>query len=177
MKTMTILLIIMVASLLVASVWNSVPVIKDTVHLALDPTAGALLNWNTLWGMFLLVLIISIIMTLVHKYGTDQETLREMKKEQKMLQEEAKKYRDNPEKVLEINKKMMAKMPEMMGASMKPLVFTFIPFVLFFRWFHDFFSTPELVDFRFFGFLSWFWFYLIASIIFSSILRKVFKVV
>jgi len=55
--------------------------------------------------MFLIVIVLSFIMTLVQKYGTDQETLRELKKEQKMLQQEMKKYKDNPDKLLEFNKK------------------------------------------------------------------------
>jgi uncharacterized membrane protein (DUF106 family) len=59
---------------------------------------------------------------------------------------------------------------------MRPLLYTAIPFVLFFRWFADYFSNPFFAAFRFFGFLSWFWFYLIGSIIFSSIFRKVLKV-
>ena len=63
---------------------------------------------------------------------------------------------------------------------MPAMIFTGIPFILFFRWFMDFFTAIEEATgapVRFFGFLSWFWFYLIFTIIISSVLRKWFDVV
>lgn len=166
--------IVMIISLLIAFFWDSIPLIKDGVGSVLNPTSGVLLNWNLTWGMIIIVLLIAIFMTLVQKYGTDQETLREMKKEQKALQEEMKKFKDHPEKMMEFQKKQFAFMPKMMKLSMRPMMYTAIPLILFFRWFMDFFAA--IGDPRFFGFLSWFWFYLIGSIFFSSILRKVLKV-
>jgi uncharacterized membrane protein (DUF106 family) len=169
MKT---LLIVTAVSMLVALFWNQVPIISQTVHAALDPSLGYLLNWNITYGMFIVVIAISFIMTLIQKYGTDQETLKELKKEQKILQEEMKKYKDNPEKVLELNKKQLEFIPKTMELTMRPVMYTMVFFVLFFRWFSDYFSK---VDFKFLGFLSWIWFYLIFSIVFSSIFRKVLK--
>ena len=169
---MYIMFIVMIASFLIAGMWNSVPVIKNTVHLILDPTAGFILDWNKTYGMLLVVAVISLVLTLVQKYGTDQATLRELKKEQKLLQEEMKKFKDQPEKILELNKKQMEMIPKTFDITMKPLIFTFVPFILFFRWFQEYFLT----GYRFFGFLSWFWFYILFSIVFSSIFRKILKV-
>ena len=166
---------VMLASLVIAFCWNALPFIKNSVHYVLDPSAGALLTWNLTYGMLLLVMIISLFTTLVQKYATDQETLREMKKEQKILQEEMKKYRDHPEKLMELQKKQFAFIPKTFKLSMRALMFTGIPFILFFRWFHDFFTV--LGNPKIFWFLNWFWFYLIFTIIFSSILRKALKVV
>ena len=98
-----------------------------------------------------------------------------MKEEQKKLNDEAKKVRDNPEKMMEIQKESMKFMVPMMKLSMRALVFTGIPFILFFRWFNDFFVA--IGDPRFLGFLNWLFFYIIFSIIFSSIFRKILKVV
>ena len=125
--------------------------------------------------MLILVFIIALITTLIQKYATDQETLRELKKEQKIIQEEMKKYKDHPEKLIELQKKQFEFIPKTMKLSMRALVFTGVPFILLFRWFMTYFSS--IGDPRFFGFLSWFWFYLIFTMIFSSILRKVMKVV
>jgi uncharacterized membrane protein (DUF106 family) len=169
--------IVMIVSLLIAFFWDTLSFIKNGAHAILNPTAGVLLNWNLTWGMIIIVLIIAIFMTLIQKYATDQETqetLREMKKEQKALQEEMKKYREHPEKMVELQKKQFGFMPKMMKLSMRPMMYTAIPLILFFRWFMDFFAA--IGDPRFFGFLNWFWFYLIGSILFSSILRKVLKV-
>jgi len=86
-----------------------------------------------------------------------------------------KKFKNDPGKMLELNKKQMEFIPKTFDLTMKPIIYTAIPFVLFFRWFSDYFSI-SFVGFKFFGFLSWFWFYLIFSIIFSTIFRKAFKV-
>ena len=153
--------IVMIVSLLIAFFWDKVALIKNSVHFILNPTAGALLNWNMNFGMIAIVLAISVIMTLIQKYGTDQE--------------EMKKYKEHPEKMTELSKKQMELIPKTMKLGMRPIVYTAIPLILFFRWFMDFFSTVG--DFKFFGILSWFWFYLIGTIIFSSILRKVMNVV
>jgi len=173
MKSMTLLLIVMIISFVVAGLWNSVPVIKETVHLVLDPTAGSLLNWNIMIGMFAIIILINLIMTLVQKYGTDQETLRQMKKEQKELQEEMKKYKDHPEKMLEFQKKQLEIIPKTFDLTMKPLLYTIIPFILFFKWFGDYFI---LNPYKYFGFMNWIFFYILASIFISSFLRKLMKV-
>ncbi len=175
-KSFKMLFFVMLISLAIAFAWDKVPIISNSANIILNPTAGALLGWNLTYGMLVIVFIINIIITLIHKKFTDQETLKEIKKEQKALQQEMKLVRDDPAKVMELNKKQMAKMPLIFEASMRPLMYTAIPFIIFFRWFNDFFSAPALEGFRFFGFFTWFWFYLIASIIFSSILRKALKV-
>ena len=166
--------IVMIISLTVAFSWQKFPVIKNIAHAVLNPTAGALLNWNVTIGMAILVLIISFFMTLIQKHATDQKMMREMKEEQKQVQEDIKKYRDHPEKLMHLQKKQMEFAGKMMSMSTRPLMYTAIPIILFFRWFNDFFLAYG--DFKFFGIFSWFWFYLIGSIIFSSILRKVLKV-
>jgi uncharacterized membrane protein (DUF106 family) len=162
-------------SLLIAMFWNSISFIKNIVHTVFDPSLGSLLNWNLTVGMLIIIAILSLITTLVQKYTTDQKTLKEMKKEQKLLQEEMKKYRDNPQKLMELQKKSFEFMPKTFKLSMRSFAFTAIPLILFFRWFTDFFQIMGSP--KFFGFMGWIWFYLIGSIIFSSIFRKWFDVV
>jgi uncharacterized membrane protein (DUF106 family) len=166
--------IIMIVALAIAAFWESLPIIKNSVSFILDPTAGFLLSWNVLYGMAFLVLIISLFMTLIQKYATDQETIREIKKEQKELQAKMKKLDRTSNEYRDLSMQSFKLAGPMMKLSMRPIIYTAIPLILFFRWFADFFS---IVDFRFFGFLNWFWFYLIGTIIFSSILRKILKVV
>lgn len=177
--SLVLVFLVMAGSLVIAGLWDKWPVIKDLAHKALDPTAGTLLNWNLTIGMLIIVFLISIFTTVVQKYATDQESLRELKKEQKILQAEMKEFKDHPEKLLELQKKQMQQMPETFMKTFKltsrAMVYTAVPFILLFRWFHDYFSLIEGV--KFFGFLSWFWFYFIFVIIFSSVLRKKFDVV
>jgi len=171
------IIFVMLASLAIAFFWDKIPFISDSVQSILDPTAGGLLNWDLTVGMIILVFIITVLTTIVQKYATDQKTLKELKKEQKILQGEMKKYKEDPAKLMELQKKQFEFAPKTMKLSMRALMFTGIPFILFFRWFGDFFATPAFVDFRFFGFMSWFIFYLLFSIVFSTIFRKIFKVV
>ena len=69
----------------------------------------------------------------------------------------------------------MSMMGTQMKLSMRTIVYTGIPFVLFFRWFEDFFLT--IGSPKFFGFLGWFWFYFLAILLFSAILKKKMDVV
>ena len=172
--------IVMVLTLIVASMWDKWAWMKNAVHVALDPTAGFLLDWNLTIGMLIIVFIISLITTIVQKYATDQKTLKEMKKEQKVLQAEMKKYKDQPDKVMALQKQQMAFLPKTMKLSMGAIMYTGIPFVLFFRWFQDYFSAVEQatgMPVRFFGFLGWFLFYLVFVMVFSSVIKKKMDVV
>ena len=173
----TPIIIVMLLSLLIASLWNSFEPIKNSVHAILNPSAGALLNWNLTWGMLIIVLIIATGTTIIQKYTTNQEALRELKDAQKILQKEIKKFQQegNQTKMMELQKQQFEFMPKMMKLSMASVVYTGIPFILFFRWFNDYFVM--IPEFRFFGFITWFWFYLIFTMIFSGFIRKWLKVV
>ncbi len=171
----TPMIVIMGISLVIAFAWDKLDVIRNSVHAVLDPSAGALLNWDLVMGMLLIVLVINLVTMIIQKYATDQEALKELKKEQKILQEEMKKYRDHPEKVAELSRKQMEFIPKTMKLTSRAIMYTGVPFILFFKWFSDYFLN--FPDFKFFGFLSWFWFYLIFTMVFSMILRKMFKVV
>src|SRR3989344_7205058 len=104
-RSMKFIFLVLFASLVIAFYWDKVPFIKDSVHSVLNPTVGLLIDWNVTYGMIIIVFLIMIVMTLVQKYATDQDTLKELKKEQKILQEEMKKYKDHPEKLIELQKK------------------------------------------------------------------------
>lgn len=177
-RMLIIMTIISAGSLLIVSLWNSVPIIKESVNAVLNPSFGKLLTWNLTYGMLIIIFLISLLTMLVQKYTTDQNAINELKKEQKELQKEVQRFKHDPQKMMEINKKNMQKNLEITGKimslSMKASIFTIVPFILLFRWFMDFFTALE--NPKFFGFLSWFWFYLIFVIVFSSVLRKFMKV-
>ncbi len=173
------IIFITIISFGMAIFWDKIPFMKDAVHTVLDPSAGALLNWNLTVGMLIIVLMITFITTIIQKYTTDQEALRELRKEQKLLQEEMKKFKDHPEKMAELSKKQFQFIPRTFKLTSRAVLFTGIPFILFFRWFYDTFAMLEQTSGQpvlFFGFLSWFWFYLIFTMVFSSFLRKWLKV-
>lgn len=173
--SMRMIFIVMLVSLGIASLWDKLPAIKNSIHYLLDPTAGALMNWQLTIGMLIVVLIITTITTIIQKYTTDQTALKELKKEQKAVQKEMKEHKSNPQKMKELQKKQMSFIPKQFKLSMGSMAYTAVPLILLFRWFGDYFAdiittTGEPV--RFFGMFGWFLFYLIATIVFSSILKK-----
>jgi len=172
-KAVRNLFIVMVISLGIASLWNRIPLIKETVHALLNPTAGALLSFNVNLGVIVFSAVISLMITIVQKYTTDQETLREIKKEQKILQAQMKEFKDNPQKLLELQKKQLEFIPRTMEITFRPLMYTSLPIILFFRWFNDYFADNPV---KVFGFMHWLLAYIIFSMIFTTIFRKVFKV-
>ena len=67
--------------------------------------------------------------------------------------------------MMELNKQMMEDMPEQMKHSFKPMLVTMVPIIIMFGWLRANFA--EILP-------SWFWWYIISSIIFSISLRKIF---
>jgi uncharacterized membrane protein (DUF106 family) len=165
--------LVMLASLVIAACWDTFPVIKQTVHSILDPSMGILLSWNLNIGMIIIVYIITLITTLIQKYTTDQKALKELREEQKILQEEMKKYQDNPAKISELSKKQFEFIPRTFKLTSRSVLYTGIPFILFFRWFSDVFIQMGSPKF-WFG-MGWFLFYFVFSLIFTSILKKYLK--
>ena len=176
----TLIIIIMLASLLIASLWDKTPAIKNSVHYILNPSAGFLLDWNLNIGMLIVVFVITLLTTIVQKYATNQEALKELKKEQKEIQKQMKEFKNHPEKVMELTKKQWKLMPKQMKLSMRALAYTGIPFILFFRWFGDYFIAAEEIagePIRLWLGMSWFLFYILFAIVFGAMLRKWWDVV
>ena len=176
------LIIVMVLSMVVFFFWENqnFSFIKEGVHAAFDPSIGSLLKWNVTFGMIVIGVIISLFTTLAQKYFTDQDTIRELRKEQKLLQKKANEFKHHPEKMMEIQKEMMPLGMKISKLSMRAVMFTGIPFVLFFRWFRDFFETLGECGFfcnNYWVFPGWILFYFVAVIVFGSIFRKLLKVV
>jgi|SRR3989344_4318169 len=171
----TLIIFIMLISLLIVSLWEKTPAIKNSVHYVLNPSAGFLLDWNLNIGMLVVVFAITLLTTIVQKYGTNQEALKELKKEQKEISQQMKEFKAHPEKLIELQKKQFKLIPKQMKLSMRAIAYTGIPFILFFRWFGDYFleaGNPKL----WLG-MSWFLFYILFAIVFGAILRKWWDVV
>ncbi|HHI03967.1 MAG TPA: DUF106 domain-containing protein, partial [Candidatus Woesearchaeota archaeon] len=99
-----------------------------------DPILSPLLKLNPLLGIAIISFILTLLITLIHKFVTNQEVMKGLKKDMKDHQDEMKKHKDNPKKVMEIQKKVMEKNMEFMKHSFKPMLFTFIPIIIIFGW-------------------------------------------
>ena len=170
---MSFVFLVMLLGLGVAALWDKIPIIGNSVHIASDPSLGVLLNWNVTVGLLIITAVLNWITTLLHKHVTDQDLLKRLKEEQKLVNEELKLYRSNPQKSMELSKKSAELAMKTMPITMKPVIYTTIPFILLIRWFGDYFKETPV---KIFGFLSGFWAYILFFIVFSIIFRKILKV-
>jgi uncharacterized membrane protein (DUF106 family) len=131
-----------------------------------DLTAIILANPKT--SIITISFLATLFITILSYFMTNRDLLKQIKEKQKSLREEMKKYKDNPEKMMEINRQMMEDFPKQMKESMKISLVTIIPFILLFKWLKAIFIETTIAS-------SWIWWYIIFSLIFSMILRKVFK--
>jgi len=99
-----------------------------------DPILSPLLKLNPLLGIAIISFILTLLITLIHKFVTNQEVMKGLKKDMKDHQDEMKKHKNDPKKVMEIQKKVMEKNMEFMKHSFKPMIFTFIPIIIIFGW-------------------------------------------
>lgn len=100
----------------------------------LNPVLGWVLHLPPIAGIAILCVIITFVSTLLYKYTTDQTLLRQVREETKALQAQAKAQKDNPEKALETNQKMMAVSMRGMKENFKSIIWTFLPMLIIFGW-------------------------------------------
>ena len=100
----------------------------------LNPVLGPLLNLPSLWAIILLSFLISLIITLIYKFTTNQSLMKDLKAEMKEFQKEIKELRNEPQKAMEVQKRSMKTNMKYMSHSMRSTLFTFIPIILIFGW-------------------------------------------
>ena len=126
------------------------------------------------WNLLLLSFLITLIMTVLYKFLTDQKLMKELKDDMKALQKEMKLLKENPSQMMEVQKKAMEKNMKYLMQSLKPTLITFIPILIIFEWMRQYYiglGNPDVL----FG-LTWIWIYILASILMSLGLRKLLKV-
>lgn len=104
------------------------------IERILDPIFRPLLELGFFWAIMIISFSITLIITLVYKFTTDQNLMKKLKGELKVMQKELKQLTHNPEKAMVHQKKMMSKNMTYMKHSMKSTLFTFIPIILIFGW-------------------------------------------
>lgn len=120
-------------------------------------------------SVILIAIIVSLLSMLATKFFSNQARIKELNEKNKTNQALLKEHKDNPQKMMEIQKEMMSSSLERMRHSWKPLLITLVPFILIFNFMRDTLTTTIIAS-------SWFWYYLITAIIFSGIWKKVLKV-
>jgi uncharacterized membrane protein (DUF106 family) len=126
---------------------------------------------NPKTSIVIVSLIVSLISTIVTKYTTDQAMLKSIKDRQKEIQKELKekKYSQTDKRFMELQSELLGLTGKMFKNSFKPLIITMVPFLLLFYWLRNVY-VPLMGN-------SWLWYYIIPSILVSSLWRKIFKIV
>jgi uncharacterized membrane protein (DUF106 family) len=97
---------------------------------------GPLLKMPVLWAVIFISFIISLIITLVYKFMTDQDLMKSLKTDMKKHSDEMKLHKNDPNKMMESQKKVMEVNMKYMMHSMKPTLITFLPIIIIFGWFN-----------------------------------------
>ncbi len=100
----------------------------------LSPVFDPLLKLPIVWVVVIMALIITFLITLIYKFTTNQNLMKELKSEMKELQKEMKELKSEPQKMMAVQKKAMQTNMKYMSHSMRSMLFTFIPIILIFGW-------------------------------------------
>jgi len=142
----------------------------------LDGFFNAIFGWSInihpLFGMFIITLIITLIITIAYKYLTDQHIMKSLKDELKNLQKDMKKYKEDPKKMVDIQKELMSKNMKMFKMNIKPMIVTFIPIIIIFGWLRMTYEPLGDILWMF----GWLGTYIIFTLIMSFAFRKLLKV-
>lgn len=122
---------------------------------------------NPRTAIIMLSFLVTLFITIVNFFMVDKKRMKEIREKQKALRAEIKKFKDNPAKMMELNKQMMEDMPEQLKHSFKPMLVTIIPLLILFAWLRSTFAITSIAG-------TWFWWYIGSSIVFSMILRRIF---
>ncbi|MFH1849576.1 MAG: EMC3/TMCO1 family protein [archaeon] len=100
----------------------------------INPLLAPLLDLPPLASITIIALGISILITLVYRWMTDQDLMKSLKDEMKKLQKEMKELKHDPKKMMAVQKQAMEKNMKYMMHSMKPTLITFLPIIIIFGW-------------------------------------------
>lgn len=100
----------------------------------LDPVLNPLLALGPIWVILIISIIISLLVTLVYKFATNQEKMKELKLEMKESQKKMKDLKNEPEKLMAMQKDSMKKNMEYMKHSFKATLITLLPILIVFGW-------------------------------------------
>lgn len=117
----------------------------DFLNPILDFIFGPLLKLPPFWAILLLSLILSVLIVLIYKWTTNQTLMKQLRDDVKNYQQQMKQQKEDPKKVLEIQKKIMDANIQLMKHSFKPTLITLLPIILIFGWVNAHFAFEPLL--------------------------------
>ena len=102
----------------------------DTIF---NPWLGLALNLPAFWAILIISAFITILVTVVYKYTTNQREMKQIKGDLKKYQKEMRETKDT-KKLMIIQKKALDLNMTYMKSSFKSTLYTFIPIIIIFAW-------------------------------------------
>lgn len=102
----------------------------DTIF---NPWLGLALKLPPFWAILVISAFITILVTVVYKYTTNQSEMKRIKDDLKKYQKEMRETKDT-KKLMGIQKKSMELNMTYMKSSFKSTLYTFIPIIIIFAW-------------------------------------------
>lgn len=128
--------------------------------------------------IILLSAILSFFVTLAYKFLTDQVLMKELKADLKKYQQQMKEAKGDLQRLSELQKKAMEVNMRYMRQTLKPMLITILPFLAIFAWLRSVYGSVVVIPLSFWpGHLGWIGTYIIFSMIFTTLFRKLLKVV
>lgn len=106
----------------------------DFLDPVLSPIFQPLLNKSPFLAVLILAFLITVIITVIYKYATNQTEMKRLKDEQKEYQKRMKGMKDRPDEMMKVQKEAMKKQMDYFKHSMKAMLITFLPIILIFGW-------------------------------------------
>ena len=142
---------------------------------------GWAINLGSPWNIIVISFILTLIVDLSMKFLSNQKAMKFLKEEAESIRKEITKFKHDPQKMMELQKKQVESSMKYMKHSLTPTAFTLLPLLVIFNWLRNTFPPGEtLINLPFTipligSSLGWLGTYIISSIIFNLILRKLLK--
>ena len=168
---------------MILGVWDTISEYFGYFYDLLDTVFGSIWDWPGIYAVFVVAIIVGVISVSGQYFLVDQEKVKRIRKESSEFQKRliaAQKSGNKKElrKMEARKKKVQQQQAEMTGMTMKPMMLTFVPIIVFFGWVR---AQPEalelVIDLPFtlpyFGdTLGWLGWYILCSFFFTQTLRK-----
>lgn len=102
----------------------------DTIF---NPWLGQALYLPAFWAILIISAFITVLVTIVYKYTTNQREMKQIKDDLKKYQKEMRETKDT-KKLMATQKKALDLNMKYMKASFKSTLYTFIPIIVIFAW-------------------------------------------
>ncbi len=110
----------------------------------IDPIMRPLLDLDPLLAVGIVSLLVSVIITVIYKFTTNQDLMKQLKGEMKEFQKEMKELREHPEEMMKIQKKSMETNMKYMMQSFRSTIFTILPIIIIFGWMNANFAYDSI---------------------------------